>query len=294
MNKYAPTKTQADLGLVTVTIFWGTTFILSKIVLADVPLTSFLAIRLNLAALVMAVFAWRYRSELNRGVLLHGVILGLFLFVSYLFQMWGIKYTTASNAGFITGLNVVFVPIFSVFLFRDRPRLASLVGVLLATFGLYLLSGGDYTTLNRGDWLVFICSITVTFHVIFTGKFAPKDNIYLLTAIQLLTTGILSLSLAVIDGSTIPSFSLNTTLLMVYLAIFGTVYTFLMQTAMQRYTTATRTALVFSLEPVFAALFAFWFADELLTDLGWFGGGFILLGMLIAEIKWVNIFNSGK
>jgi len=107
--------------------------------------------------------------------------------------MWGIKFTTASNAGFITGLNVVFVPLFSVLFFGDHPKVASIVGVLLATAGLYLLSGGDFAQLNKGDWLVFICAITVTFHVILTGKYAPQHNIYVLTAIQLLTTALFSL-----------------------------------------------------------------------------------------------------
>jgi drug/metabolite transporter (DMT)-like permease len=284
------TKTKADLVLVSVTIFWGSTFILSKNVLEEISLANYLAIRLILAALFISLYAQRYRSAYNTKTLQHGITLGIILFLSYLFQMWGIKYTTASNAGFITGLNVVLVPVFSILFFKDHPRIASIIGVSFATFGLFLLSGGNFSNLNLGDWLVFICAIAVTFHVILTGKYAPQHNIYLLTAIQLSTVGFLSLLFASLDGFTLPTLTTSTIIILIYLALFGTVYTFLMQTAMQRYTTATRTALVFSLEPVFAALFAYYIGNEILSMIGWIGGILIIFGMFVAEIDWANLW----
>ena len=283
-----PSPLFADLGLVTVTIFWGSTFILSKMVLEEISLVTYLIIRLNLAALIISLYAVQYWREFSVRTLYHGLVLGVFLFLSYLFQMWGIQYTSASNAGFITGLNVVFVPLFSILFFHDHPRISSIIGVLFATSGLYFLSGGDFSALSKGDWLVFICAVTVTFHVIYTGKFAFRNNIYLLTAVQILVTGLLSLTLLPFETEKYPDLNMNILLLLFYLALFGTVYTFLMQTAMQRFTTATRTALVFSLEPVFAALFAFIIAGELLTSSAWFGGFLIVCGMLIAEIRWKN------
>jgi drug/metabolite transporter (DMT)-like permease len=290
MSTKKPSPLLADIGLITVTIFWGSTFIISKLLLEEIPLVTYLIIRLNLAALLLGIYVIRFRKEMRTQTLIHGIIMGVFLFLSYLFQMWGIKYTSASNAGFITGLNVVFVPLFSIFFFGDHPKKASIIGVIFATFGLYFLSGGNFSALTKGDWLVFVCAVTVAFHVIYTGKFAPKNNIYLLTAIQLGVTGLLSLSLLPFESENLPSITINNLLLLFYLAIFGTVYTFLMQTAMQRYTTATRTALVFSLEPVFAALFAFLIAGEILTSSGWIGGILIICGMLIAEINWERIF----
>jgi drug/metabolite transporter (DMT)-like permease len=290
MSKKIPSQTLADLALVTVTIFWGSTFILSKMVLEEIPLVVYLIIRLNLAAFMLSLYALRYRREFSKQTLYHGIIMGTFLFLSYLFQMWGIQYTSASNAGFITGLNVVFVPLFSIFFFGDHARTSSIIGVVFATIGLYFLSGGNYSDLSKGDWLVFVCALTVAFHVIYTGKFAPKNNIYLLTAVQLMVTGLLSLTLLPFENDNFPALDINVLLLLFYLALFGTVYTFLMQTAMQRFTTATRTALVFSLEPVFATLFAFLIAGEILTSYGWIGGIFIICGMLIAEIRWEKIF----
>jgi len=287
-----PSPLLADLALVTVTIFWGSTFIISKLLLEEIPLVTYLIIRLNLAAILLSLYVLRFRKEFRQQTLYHGIVLGFFLFLSYLFQMWGIQYTSASNAGFITGLNVVFVPLFSIIFFGDHPKKASIIGVIFATFGLYFLSGGDFSALTKGDWLVFVCAVTVTFHVIYTGKFAPKNNIYLLTATQLCVTGILSLTLIPFETQPLPAIDLNNLLLLFYLALFGTIYTFLMQTAMQRFTTATRTALVFSLEPVFAALFAFIIAGEMLSSLGWLGGLLIICGMLIAEINWERVLRK--
>ena len=204
--------------------------------------------------------------------------------------MWGIQYTSASNAGFITGVHVALVPIFSVIFFKDKPQISSVVGVILAFAGLFLLSGGSLSKLNIGDFLVFICAITVTFHVIYTGKYAPNNNIYLLTAVQLSTTAVLSLIFVLFSSNLFVELTLNIFAVLAYLALFGTVFTFLMQTAMQRFTTAIRTALVFAMEPVFAAFFAYLVAGETLTLLGWAGGILILAGMIVAEINWKSLF----
>ena len=287
-----PSPLLADLGLVTVTIFWGSTFIISKILLEEIPLVTYLIIRLNAAPLILTLFVFRFRKEFKLQTLYHGLVMGVFLFLSYLFQMWGIQHTSASNAGFITGMNVVLVPLFSIIFFGDHPKRSSIIGVVFATMGLYFLSGGDFSALTKGDWLVFVCAVTVTFHVIYTGKFAPQNNIYLLTVVQLYVTGILSFTLLPFETQALPALEVNSLLLLLYLAVFGTIYTFLMQTAMQRYTTATRTALVFSLEPVFAALFAFIIAGEILTSSGWFGGLLIICGMLIAEINWEKVLKK--
>lgn len=283
-----PSKTMADLGLLSVTVFWGTTFILSKQVLEKISLLNYLGIRLGFAALCMLLLSIKKIGKINRQTVRDGMILGILLFFSYLFQMWGIQYTSASNAGFITGLNVVLVPVFSILLFKDKARPASLIGVIFATSGLYLLSGGDFTALNTGDWLVFTCAVVVTFHVIFTGKFAVRHDVHLLTLVQLTTIAVLGLILMLFEKQPVKMISTDIYLILIYLALFGTVYTFFMQTAMQRYTTATRTALVFSMEPVFAALFAYTLAGETMGTLGWFGGGLILSGMIIAEIRWTN------
>jgi len=287
-------KFRADLGLLSVTFFWGTTFILSKLTLVDVPLPIYLFLRLTVAALAIDLFAFRYFNELDIKTLHHGVLLGVLLYWSYLFQMWGIQYTSASNAGFITGLSVALVPVFGFFFFRIRPAVNALIGVALALIGLFLLTGVHPFNWNKGDLLVLVCAVSVTFHVILTGRFAPKHNVYLLTAVQLSVVSVLTMLTLPVGNYRWPVLSVTNITVLIYLGLFGTVYTFLMQTAMQRFTATTRTALIFSMEPVFAALFAFLIAGERLSLSGWIGGLLIVLGMISAEISLTGLFNRNK
>ena len=282
-------KFKADLGLLSVTVFWGTTFVLSKLTLAEVPLTTYLFLRLTIAALALDLYALRYVKSLDRRTVLHGAILGVLLYLSYLFQMWGIQYTTASNAGFITGMSVVLVPVFGYLFFKFKPAVSVVLGISSATAGLLLLTGANPLAWNKGDALVLICAVVVTFHVIFTGKFAPKSNVYLLTAVELSTVSILTMFALPFTGLSLPSITTQNLLTLIYLALFGTVFTFLMQTSMQRYTTTARTALVFSMEPVFAALFAYLIAGEVLGLRACFGGALIVLGMISAEVPWITV-----
>jgi len=293
-QKAPPTKLQADLVLILVCVFWGTTFILSKILLTEISLLYYLSLRLVIAAILMWFIAIPYRRKLDRPTLLAGLILGIFLFLSYLFQMWGIKYTSASNAGFITGTSVIMVPVFSALLFKERPKLITLAGIALATCGLYFLSGGDYQALNKGDWLVLVCAVAAAFHVIFTSHYAPRHDIYLLMAIQLSTIAVCNLVLFAVSSEKIAAIRPGSLLVLIYLSIFGSILTFSLATSMQRYVTATRAALIFTTEPVFAALFAYLIAGEQLSIQGWLGGFLILAGMIVSEVNWSDIFRNNS
>jgi len=285
-------KFKADLGLLSVTLFWGTTFILSKLTLQEIPLPVFLFLRLTIAAVALNLYAVKFRRDYTAELIVHGIILGVLLYLSYFFQMWGIQYTSASNAGFITGLSVVMVPLAAIFLYHEKPSAGVLIGIVLAFTGLLLLTGVNPLDWNKGDILVLICTISVTFHVIYTGRFAPLHNVYLLTAVQLATLSLLTVIALPFSEFKWPVFKMNQIAVLVYLGLFGTVYTFLMQTAMQRFTTTARTALIFSMEPVFAAIFAWMIAGETLTFTGWIGGGLIVLAMIVAEMPWLSRNNK--
>lgn len=287
-------KFKADLGLLSVTVFWGSTFILSKQVLEVVPLPVFLFLRLTIAALAINIYSLKFRKAWNRQVVLHGAILGSLLYLSYFFQMWGIQFTSASNAGFLTGMSVVLVPIFGFLFFKYKPALNVVFGIVFAIIGLLLLTGANPLYWNDGDLLVLICAIAVAFHVIFTGRFAHRNNVYLLTAAQLATVSLLTMVALPFSDFQWPQLRASHWWVLIYLGIFGTVYTFLMQTAMQRFTTTARTALIFAMEPVFAALFAFLIAGEQLTFSGWIGGLLIVLGMIAAEVPLQNLLKAGK
>ncbi len=288
------TKLQADLGLLSVTVFWGSTFIIAKLTMLDVPLLIFLFLRLTLAAILLNAYLWKHFRAVNSSILKHGIIIGIWLYLSYLFQMWGVQYTSASNAAFITALSVVLVPVFGFLFFGYRAAYQVLAAILLAVIGLLLLTGANPLAWNKGDSLVFICSITVAFHIIFTGKYARLHNVYLLTGIQLATVSLLTILALPFNTIEWPRLSLLNVSALFYLALFGTVYTYVMQTKMQRHTTTARTALIFSMEPVFAALFAFIIADEQLTTTGWMGGVLIVISMIIAELPWQQWKQTNK
>jgi len=291
MNK----QLKADFGLLSITLFWGSTFIISKLTLLEIPLLLFLVMRLGLAALMMDLIALRQLHRLNGKILLHGFILGSLLYASYFFQMWGIQYTSASNAGFITGLSVVMVPLLGYFLYGKKPSISVSVGIGLAVVGLFLLTGADIFSWNSGDLLVLICAVTVAFHIIYTGKFAPQHNVLLLTAVQLSTVALLAASALMFYDFSQAQISGNAYWAVIYLAAFGTVYPYLMQTQMQKFTTTARTALIFSMEPVFAALFAYLVAKETLSVSGWIGGALIVAAMIFSELPLQKMrLSNGK
>ncbi|APF17064.1 DMT family transporter [Caldithrix abyssi] len=283
------TRLKADLGLLSVTVFWGTTFIVSKLLLSEMSLAVYMFYRMAVAALAMTLIALKFKKAWNKQVLRHGLILGVLLYASYFFQMWGITQTSASNAGFITGLSVVLVPVLGFLFYKEETPLQVWGSVILAVTGLLLLSGANPFKWSVGDLKVLICAIIFAFHIIYTGRFSRVNNVYLLTAVQLVAIAAFSFLAFLPEVQTLSTISLKNVILLIYLALFGTVFTFLMQTSMQRFTTVARTAIIFSMEPVFAALFAFLIAGEKLTAEGWLGGLFIVLAMVNAEFPYQSL-----
>jgi drug/metabolite transporter (DMT)-like permease len=156
----------ADLSLLAVVIVWGYTFVAIKNALAEVTPFNFIALRFIVALVILlAVFRKRLKG-LNRYILIRGSIVGVFLFFAYAFQTVGLKYTTASNAGFITGFSVVLVPVFSALILKARPSAESTAGVACVVAGLFFLSYNEGYVINRGDILVLFCALAVAFHIL--------------------------------------------------------------------------------------------------------------------------------
>jgi len=268
------------------TLFWGATFPVMKDAIAEVPVLCFLWIRFALAALLLALLAGSRLKTLGRQGVRYGVLLGVMLFLAYLFQTFGLEQTTSSNAGFLTGLNVIWVPLLAGPLLRKPPAPASRVGVVMALVGLFLLTWHTPWRLNPGDALVFICSIFVALHVLGLDAWTEGFDGMSLTCVQIATMAILGLGGSLIfDPVTWPahwSGSLVAALLIT--AVLATVFTFWAMTSFQRLTTPTRAALIYTLEPVFAAIFSVWLHGDRLGMTGWFGGALIVLGMVVAEV----------
>jgi drug/metabolite transporter (DMT)-like permease len=284
----------ADISLLFVTFIWGTTFVLVQNAIGLLEPFSFNGIRFLAAALMLLLWLFIFeRKQLvffNIRMLASGVFIGFWLFLGYATQTIGLLYTTTSKAGFITGLSVIFVPLFSMFLLKQFPSRNAVIGVSIATFGLFLLTMTDVSSLNIGDGFVFICAISFALQIIFTGKFSSKYPTLLLTVIQISTVAILSIISAFLFEDWKKSFNVEILLskdvmiALIITSIFATALAFLIQTNFQKYTTATRVALIFAMEPVFAAIAGYYWAAERLSYSALFGCLLIFAGMIFAEL----------
>ena len=278
---------RADLLLLTVAIAWGITFLMVQEAIDSTPVYSFLFFRFGLASVLMFFIAYKYIKEITVKTILYGFLLGIFLFLGFATQTFALVHTKSSIVAFITGLNVICVPFLAYLIFKDKVRTNVLIATLVAVFGLYLLTLSGVLTLGKGEFLSLICALLFALHIIFTGKFAKEINVYLLVLFQLITVTILSLSFSLILDNTTFLIEYDYTFFkaVIVTAVFATVYAFLVQTYMQQFTTATKTAIIFTMEPVSAAIFAYLTVSEILTITQIWGAVLIILATLIAEIK---------
>ena len=268
--------------LLTTTFFWGVTFTVVKQAVESVDVFVFLAQRFLLAfALILPIGLYKGK-RIDGATVVRGSIMGVFLFGAYAFQTVALLYTSASNTGFLTGLNVVIVPLLAALVLRDRVSAGVKLAVVLAVIGLLLLCGNGTWQLNRGDVLAAICAVCVSLHLICTGEFVRRSDFYWLTVVQLGVVALLSYSGALIRGKDIMVWYPHLAVPLLVCSIIATVFAFLVQTSMQRYISHTNTALIFCTEPVFAALYAWLVLDERLGVYGYVGAICILGGMLIS------------
>lgn len=276
----------ADLALIIVTLVWGATFVSVKEAINYIPPFYFMAIRFSLATIIMLAVSNKRLIGVSRSTLLKGIAIGLLLFAGYAWQTFGLKYTSASNAGFITGLSVVLVPTFLTIISRQPPKLIPALGVLSATIGLGFLTINETLTFNYGDVLVFFCAFSYAFHIILVGKYAPDNDPFVLATIQIGTVAMASFIAALFKETTPTYATFNNQVWTAILitAIFATALAFFLQTLVQKYTSPTHTAIIFTTEPVFAAIFAYLLGGEAFYQRQIIGAVFILVGMLASEL----------
>jgi len=268
--------------LLAVTAVWGVTFVQVKDAVAVYPLFAFLAVRFAVAGATLAPVAATRLRGLGRGGLRAGAALGLLLAAGYALQTAGLQRTTVSATGFVTGLYVVLTPVLALALFRVRTGATAWVGVALATGGLALLSGVSAGS-PGGDLLVLAGAAAFALQIVLMERWAPRYDAIALTQVEMLAAlaAFLVVALALRDlpvphGGTVWGAILVT-------GVFASALAFLVQTWVQRRTTATRVALVFAMEPVFAGVFGYALAGDRLGWKGWAGCAVILLGIVVAE-----------
>lgn len=281
VNKY-----KADLALLMVALVWGITFVVVKDALADITPHYFNAIRFFLGGLFLASFYQKRLRSINKGALGCGLFIGFFLFSGYALQTVGLQYTSAANAGFITGLSVVMVPILTALLLHRLPSLYAILGVISATLGLALLTlSQGLANINLGDLLVFGGALGFGLHIVMVSKYAPNNDAVHLAIIQIFTVAAASLAFGLALEPMPQGLTKTVWLALLITAIPATALAYLIQNSVQKYTSPTHTAIIFATEPVFAALAAFFLLGEILTSQQVLGCVLILAGMLVAELR---------
>jgi len=283
---------KAHILLVLTALVWGATFVQIKDALRQASPLLFNAVRMSLAAIVLAIIYAPQLKRMNRAAFASGVMVGIFLCLGYELQTTGLQYTTPAKSAFLTGLSVVLVPLFIALLSRKPVRAWTVAGVLAALAGLYLLSVpqgqgsllGDFQSVNRGDLLTMGCAISFTFQIIFVGRASARHSFEAIAALQSATAACLMIITAPILEQPHITWSVRVVAAILVTGLLGTAAAFTIQTWAQQFISPTNTALIFALEPVFAWLVSYLFLGE---RLGWRGAGgalLILFGLLSSEL----------
>jgi len=275
---------QADLTLAGVTLIWGSTFVIVQNALDAVSPLTFVAWRFILAAVVLGGLFHRRMRSLTRADLLAGGWLGTFLAGGFIFQTIGLQTTSSAKAAFITGLSVVIVPVLATLWLRKPPGRAPIVGIVLATVGLGVLTLDRNLSVQSGDLWVLACALMFALHIVGVSHFSPNHDTIRLTVVQIGVVAVLGTAAAFVFERPTLALSVEAWEAIAFTGVAATALVFSLQVHVQRFTTPTHTALLFSLEPVFAAFFGWWLGGELLGPREWIGCGLILGGMLVAEL----------
>jgi drug/metabolite transporter (DMT)-like permease len=219
--------------------------------------------------------------------LLGGAAAGCFLWLGYILQTFGLQFTSVGNSGFLTGLYIVLIPLISAMLYRRWPQITEIAGILIASAGIMLLTLPSLKQafhLNFGDLLTLACAVAFACHLLTLGYFSQRERFEAVAVGQILCCAVLSFAVLPFEHP-VARWTPSVLFGIVLTGIFATAVAFALQTWAQQYTTATRTALIFALEPVFAFITAIVAGGELLKWSSVFGGTLIVGGILLVEVK---------
>jgi drug/metabolite transporter (DMT)-like permease len=294
MKKYT-----GEIALLFNTLIWGGTFALIKNAFNDISPLLFLGLRFSIAALIFLPFVYASLKKTNKQTLIAGSILGFFYFAGFTAQSLGLNLTTATKSGFITGMFVVFIPILQLIIEKRKPKWFNIISVLLVLIGLILLSskgenaldfikqlGSDF---NLGDLLTLFCALLFAFQVVYVDVFTKKYDYLPIVFVQLLITGIggfvLSYIFSIASLETV-KFTFNTTVVtaILYTAIFASIIATVIQLKFQKFVSPTKAGIIFSIEPIFAAVFAYFLLSEKISNFGFIGCVLIFAGVIVSEV----------
>lgn len=281
----------ADLALVYCAAVWGATFFMVKDALAGVDPVAMVAHRFFLSAFLLAPFALTRPSRGKH--LKESFLLAVFLFLLYVSQTVGLGYTSASNSGFITGLFVLFVPLFLLLFLGQPPTKVQWASSALALGGLWLLTGGIRSA-NFGDAITLVAAATYAAHLLATDKFVRADADALVLAFhQFWMTGLMAAAYALLSGRSF-AFTPRSAGTIAFLATVPTLSAFFLQMWAQKTVPPVKVSLIFSLEPVFAAVFAWTLGGEAFAPARAAGGALIVAAMMAGELSKLDLLKGRR
>jgi drug/metabolite transporter (DMT)-like permease len=279
-------RRRADAALVLNTILWGATFVLIKAALQNVTPVLFLLCRFSLAALALALIFRKHLKPWPPAPDPRPLIPGLFLFAGFFFQTQGLRFTTPAKSAFLTGLTTVLVPFVASIVYKSRPQISEVVGALVATLGMGLMTlTGPIGSIGRGDVLTLICAVAFALHIVTLGHYSAVVSFPVLSVAQVGSAAVCALLLLPFAEAPRIEWHPLTVWTILITGLLCTALAFTIQAWAQRFTTSTRTALIYALEPVVAWITAYVVAGETLSGRAASGAGLILAGVLLVELK---------
>ncbi len=272
----------AAAALLAIAACWGSTFFLIKDLLDRVPTLDFLAVRFSIAAVVLLLVAPRALGRLSPVVRRHAVVLGVLYGIAQILQTAGLAHTPASISGFVTGLYVVFTPLLAAAILRTRIPPITWAAVLLATIGLGVLALRGFS-IGYGELITLASAVLYALHIVGLGAWSTAQDAVGMTILQIIVIAVICTAATAHDGIVLPDRT-SDWVSVVYMAVVVGALGLLAQTWAQAHLPPTRSAIIMSMEPVFASLFAVWLGGEDVTTRLLLGGSMVLVAMLTVEL----------
>ena len=280
MNK----QLQANFLIVLVALFWGSTYFLTKMAVAELESFNLTALRFGTAFIITALFFFKRIRKADRTVIKYSIILGVLAVIAVLSMTFGVQYTTASNAGFLISLSVVMIPLISVVVLKKKIKAKLLLSVVLATIGIVCLTLNEQLTINKGDILCILCAASFAVQVLIMERIPKSADSVAIGALQLGITAVVNFILSFfLENFTVPS-DLKVWGVIVILGVFCTAFCYIIQIYALKNTSAIQAGIILSLEPVFSAIFAYIFLGELLSKQGYIGAILLFISVILAGI----------
>lgn len=273
----------APWALLTVAAAWGFAFVVMKDAIQRQSVNNFLFTRFALAVLVMLLIRPQTVKHFNKDLLQRGSLAGIFLGFGYIFQTLGLERTGAAITGFITGLYVVLTPVLAWLVLKEKITRFVWLCIMVATVGLALLSVRGFSV-GIGEMLVLASALFFAAHIIALSKWSSGRDVYAMTVVQLTMCGLLA-GIASIPGGYAPPPDSGVWAVVIFTAVFATAIAFIIQTWSQAHMSATKVAVILTMEVVFAAVFAIFFGGERLTLQSALGGILVVVAMYLIVLK---------